>query len=190
MKEKTLVWIGILFVIFLFLFILFEYFTVGGIWIKNIERWSPVAGTEKVTGDFKPYLKFGNKGKRRTIIPMILRTFTLNPTNTISVKKAKGGLGYERFAYVRFTKFEGHYHSGHVQKFILDDSYIRGRKYEVFNGGSADSLFWFKLDRIERCTVIIEGYSKLKSSNNEESFSYTKDWYIRKKRFIDTGHWN
>ena len=141
-----------------------------------------------MTGDFKPYLGFSNsKRKHRTIIPFVLGTFTLKPSNTISVKKSKGGYGYERFEYVRFTKFEAHFRSGHVQKFILAGSDIKKRKYEVLNGGSADSLFWFKLDRIERCTLIIGGYSKLKTSENEEFFSYTEDWYIRKKRYIRTG---
>ena len=195
MKKKTLIWIAVLSLICLFLFLLFEFFTFGGFVIGDVEQWRPDTRTEQVTGDFKPQLNFGDKREYSTIIPMILRKVSLRPTNSISVSKINNAYGYnyERFEYVRFTKFEAHYESGYVQKFEKlrrDGSDIRGKKFEVLEGGGKSSLFWFKLDRIERCTVIIEGYSKLKISDKEEFFSYSVDWYIYKKMSIETrGEW-
>lgn len=195
MEKKTLRRIVISFLIFLFLLIIFECFTLGGFYINDIKYWMEDSKTEHVVGDFKPYIRFGERWKHITIVPLVFNVHSVKPTNTIFVKY--GRYDYERFEYVRFTKFEVRYHSGHVQKFILYDSYIRGRKYEVLNDGSDDkvfilndepdnSLFWFKLDRSERFTVIIEGYSKLKISDDEKFFNYTKNYYIRKKRVIQT----
>ena len=196
MKKKRVVIIGISLAAFIVLFFIFEFLTFGGFIIRDLEFWLPDTRTEQVTGDFKPQLNFGDKREYSTIIPMILRKVELRPRNTIAIRKATSSYGYnyERFEYVRFTKFEARYESGYVQKFeklLRDGSDITKKRFKVgYEGARDESLFFFYLDRIERCTVIIEGYSKLKISDKEEFFSYSKDWYIYKKRSVETrGEW-
>ena len=195
MKKKRIVIIGISLGAFIVLFFIFEFITFGGFIIEDSEDWRPDARTEQVTGDFKPQPDFDNEREYSTIIPMILRKITLRPRNTIAIYKTTSSYGYnyERFEYVRFTKFAAHYASGHVQEFeklLRDGSLISEKQFKVGEGVRNDTLFFFYLDRMERCTVIIEGYSKLKISDKEEFFSYRMDWYIWKKRSVVTrGKW-
>ena len=183
-KKKLIIWVSIA------LFFIFEYLTFGGIHISFSETWWPVGNSVHAEGKFKPYIRFGSTSKRRTIIPIVLYIHTSKPTNTIEIKRSVNvySYEYERFKYVRFTKFEVHYESGHVQILLEEDSPIRERKYNVIEGSiTGDSLFLFELERIEKCTVVIEGYSKFIEGDKEEFFKFTKDWYIKKSRDIRTG---
>ena len=160
-------------------------------WIYDLESWGPF-GKERVEGNFRPILSFGRKGKETTIIPFVLSKSTSWPTNTVGIRKADSGrdYGYDRFEYVRFTKFEIHYESGYVQKLLKDDLSFREKKFNVFSpkiGMDLTSLFRFHLDRVEKCRIVVEGYSKLIKGNKEEVFRLTKGYHIRKRKSVRTG---
>ena len=185
MKKKTSVIIGISFGVFFILFGVFEFFTFGGYWIYDLEDWGPSGHIEEqFEGSFRPILNFGGKSKQTTIIPLVLSKITRWPLNKIGIRKAdiRPEYSYDLFEYVRFTKFEVHYESGHVQKLLKDDLSFRKKKFRVFSpkiGMDTTSLFKFDLDRIEKCTVIVEGYSKHIEDADEEFFKLTKGYHIR-----------
>ena len=196
-KENRALWIAISFLIFLFLFTIFE-FSTGGIYFKDSENWEPNTETETVVGDFKPSLSFHGKSKIKTIIPAVLGKLTIRSNNWVSVYLKWNYDGYnEKFEYVRFTKLKVHYHSNHIQDFLLENSFIKEKKFLITRSGSLLDIreignkrvfHGLKLNRIERCTIIVEGYSKLNNDEDEKFFSYTGDWYISKKKSMRTGY--
>ena len=157
-------------------------------WIYDLESWGPF-GKERVEGNFRPILSFGRKGKETTIIPFVLSKSTSWPTNTVGIRKADSGrdYGYDRFEYVRFTRFAVHYESGRVQKLIKANAPIKERRFKVSSGPYYELLFRFDLDLIEKCTVIVEGYSKLIEGDHEEFFRLTKGYHTTRTKSICTG---
>lgn len=190
MKEKTLIRIGFATSVFFILFIIFEVFTFGrGIFILDYKRWMPVYNSKpNVVGSFKPDITIGRNMEYTTIIPLVLTKQTVRPTNRICVIKEDTTIfsGYDRFEYVRFTKFEVHYESGHVQILLKEDSPIREKKFKVSNVIDY-ILFCFELERIETCRVVVEGYSKFLIGSDEEFFRFARDWYIDKSIRIRSG---
>ena len=179
---------------FIVSFILYVFLTGGGLCINYLAHWSLESPIQFV-GDFKPDLGFSRDARFRTIIPFVLHKFSFIPENRLSVSKTDGGYESELFEYVRFTKLEVHYHSNNMQDFIFENFAFKERKFRVGKDGHLSvldrayhyKLFPLKLDRIEKCTVIIEGYSKLKNEGDEKFFSYTADWFIYEKSSIVTG---
>ena len=178
---------------FIVSFILFEFLTGGGLWINHVALWFP--DNTQIVGDFKLYPIFIEDARNRTIIPFVLHKFSFIPRNTLSVKGTEGDYEFERFEYVRFTKLEVHYRSNNMQDFIFENFAFKEMKFRVGKDGHLSvldrayhyKLFPLKLDRIEKCTVIIEGYSKLNNDGDEKFFSYTADWVIYEKSDIVTG---
>ena len=193
MKKKTVLRLLIGFGLFIILFIIFEYFTWGGFWIYDLERWESYGHSTKEEGSFKPRLTFSGNSKQTTIIPLVLSKITSRPKDSIGIRKTDSnspGYGYNLFEYVRFARFEVHYESGNVQKLLKDNSPIIKKIFKVFSpkiGMDLTSLFRFRLDRIEKCTVIIEGYAKLIEANEEEFFRSIQVWHIAKYKNIRTG---
>ena len=190
MKKKTSVIIGISVGLLFIAFCIFELFTLGGFMIYDIEDWGPSNHIEEqFVGDFRPKLSFSGKSKQITIIPLVLRKITRRATNSIGIRRKDGSsYGYDRFEYVRFTKFEVHYESGHVQKLFGNDSSIREKRFIVSSeSDDYSSLFKFNLDRMEKCAVVVEGYSKLIKGDKEEVFRLTKGYHIRKRKSVRTG---
>ena len=193
MINKILIWFGISFGLLFVLFLIFKILT-WGISIYDLERWAPSGHIEEqFEGSFRPILNFSGKSKRTTIIPFVLSRTSSRPTNKIGIRKTPGGAygyDYNRFEYVRFTRFEVHYESGHVQKLLKNNLSFKEKKFKVFSpksGSDTTSLFKFDLDRIEKCTIVVEGYSKLIEGDNEEFFRLTKGYHIRKYWDIRTG---
>ena len=169
-------------------FVVFECVTWGGYWVYDIALWEPADGLEKVEGSFTPMIKFGIDGKEITIIPLVLRKSSTRPANSIGVRRKDGSrYGYDRFEYVRFTRFEVHYESGGVQKLIKANAPIKERRFKVSSGPYYELLFRFDLDLIEKCTVIVEGYSKLIEGDHEEFFRLTKGYRTTRTKSICTG---